>query len=161
MCSCNPKYFLFILLGLAFLQMGHSQRDLQNRLGVLFFICINVVISTLSPYLHIFADDRKRIIKERASDCYRGYVAYLAKIFSDWPALLIVNLTYHTALYWTIGLQTGSGNYFFFILIILVLVVFCTGIFIDNQCCISECASCKRCRSHFLNYIRHIWWKFS
>ena len=115
--------FFYIFLGLAFLQMGHSQRDLQNRLGVLFFICINVVFSTLSPYLHIFADDRKCIIRERASDCYRGYVAYLAKMFSDWPALLIVNLTYHTALYWTIGLQTGTGNYFFFILVILILVV--------------------------------------
>lgn len=113
-----------VILGLAFLQMKYTQRGIQNRLGILFFIAINVVFTTANPYLLQFPEDKERIQRERATDNYSGWSAFIAKMLSAWPALLLVNFAYLTGLYWMLGLQGTAGHYFTYVAILLTLVIF-------------------------------------
>src|SRR5690606_34760178 len=91
---------------------------------ILFFLIINVVFTTMNPYLNMFPEDRARIVRERASDSYRGWTAYFAKLISAWPTLMLVNVVYASALYWMIGLQAKASKFFIFVLIVLLVALF-------------------------------------
>ena len=41
---------IFLLIGFVFFQIGNDQASVQNRTGVLFFVCINQVKSYWAPH---------------------------------------------------------------------------------------------------------------
>lgn len=118
----------FVVLGLAFMGISNDQRGVQNRLGILFFICINQVFNTFNPYLNAFPMERALIAKERSSDSYSGYAAFLAKLMVSWPLMLLSNICYLSGLYWIIGLKGNAYNFAVFVLIGLALVMFAQAI---------------------------------
>lgn len=125
---------LILLLGLVFLQLGHSQTDIQNRIGVLFFFVINITFTIISPILNIFPLEKKIISRERAAGSYRSFSVFVAKALSLLPTLFIINTIYATALYWMVGLKSNAGAFFSFLVYIwaLILVALSLGLVIGS-----------------------------
>lgn len=65
--------------------------------------------------------DQKRIIKrERAAGSYRSSSAFLSKIASSVPLILIGNIILAVPVYWAVGLAATVQQFFTFLLIVFV-----------------------------------------
>ncbi|RKP19060.1 P-loop containing nucleoside triphosphate hydrolase protein, partial [Rozella allomycis CSF55] len=116
--------FLTVILGLVFLQIGFTQQDIQNRVGVLFFIIINIAFTTLTPLINEFPLEKPLIVRERFSKSFRISSLYIAKVLAGLPILLLGNFIYGSALYWMIGLKYDAGAFFSFLTFLVGLVIF-------------------------------------
>eukprot|EP00842_Homolaphlyctis_polyrhiza_P003323 jgi/Hompol1/3992/HPOL_000688-RA len=111
---------IMLLLGFIFFQSGDDYAGTQNKVGVLFFMCINMTFSTVMPMLAVFPLERAIITRERAAGTYRASSVFLAKWISTLPMLIVSVLVFAIPVYWMIGLRNDIGRYFMFILILLV-----------------------------------------
>ena len=119
-------------MGFIFFRLGTTQAGIQDRLGVLFFICVNQTFGTVMPTISVFPEQRQIIKRERAAGTYRTSSAYLAKFMSTLPLTYAGALLLAVPVYWMIGmllrssllilsgLQNNIIKYFTFICIVLV-----------------------------------------
>ncbi|KAK1348560.1 hypothetical protein LUQ84_002165 [Hamiltosporidium tvaerminnensis] len=118
------KIIFLLLLGLTYINLGYSQDAIQSRVGVIFFILINSVFGTAGPLLNIFPKEKRIIQRERRSGMYDGVTAYLAKFIALIPFIIILTITYISAVYWMIGLYPSAGRFFIYLLIQASLLLF-------------------------------------
>ncbi|KAJ3046553.1 hypothetical protein HK097_000762, partial [Rhizophlyctis rosea] len=114
---------ILLLIGFVFFQIGNDQASVQNRTGVLFFICINQTFSWLMPIITVFPLERRIILRERAARSYRTSSIFLAKAISQWPLAAIASLVLTAAVYWLIGLNPNIARYILFMVISQCLVL--------------------------------------
>lgn len=118
--SIGQAVFVAILISVLFLQVKNDSSGIQNRLGVFFFLCINLTFGTIMPQIGVFPEQRRLIKRERAAGSYRPSSAYIAKIVSSLPLLIIGNLVLTIPIYWAVGLRATVSQFFTFIVIALV-----------------------------------------
>lgn len=112
-----------IIVGLIFMNMDLSFAGIQNRIGSLFFIAIQLAFGNVMPTIIVFTLQKQIIKRERASGTYRASSAYLAKIFSQFPVTILATLLFGIPVYWIIGLQPVADKFFIFLLAICVHAV--------------------------------------
>ena len=100
--------------------MPLNQAGVQNRIGVFFFLCINLTFGNVMPTIGVFPEQRQIIKRERASGSYRASSAYLAKFVSSLPLVLTGALLMAIPVYWMLGLTNNESEYFTFICITVV-----------------------------------------
>lgn len=115
---------LTAIFGLVFLQLGFSQQSIQNRVGLLFFIVINITFTVISPIVNEFPLEKRIIRKERESSSYRTLSLFIARILSGIPILLLANLIYSSGIYWMTGLKSNAGAFFIYLITITITVLF-------------------------------------
>ncbi|TPX31490.1 hypothetical protein SmJEL517_g05210 [Synchytrium microbalum] len=118
--TIGQSIFLTILLGFIYFRVGLDSGGIQNRIGVLFFVCINQSFGVIMPQLPIFVLQRSIVKRERAAGSYRSSSAYIAKALSTIPITLLGALLLGIPLYWMIGLQATAAKFFTFLLILAV-----------------------------------------
>ncbi|KAI9104127.1 P-loop containing nucleoside triphosphate hydrolase protein [Phlyctochytrium arcticum] len=116
------QFILFLLIGFVFFRIKNDQSGVQNRYGVLFFICINQTFSFLMPIITVFPLERRIILRERAAGSYRVSAAYFAKAVSQWPLAILGSLVFSAPVYWLIGLHPTASSYILFLVITQCLV---------------------------------------
>ena len=104
-------------MGFVFFRVTLDSAGVQNRIGVLFFICVNQTFGIVMPALSVFPLQRLIIKRERASGSYRSSSAFMAKIISTVPLTIAGALLLVLPVYWMIGLQPFASKYLLFILI--------------------------------------------
>jgi ABC-type multidrug transport system permease subunit len=92
-------------MGFVFFQVKNDASGIQNRLGFLFFICVNQTFGIIMPIIGTFPLKRQLYKRERASGTYRCSSSYLAQAVSTLPLLTCVVLLLSVPIYWMIGLQ--------------------------------------------------------
>lgn len=113
--------FLCLLLSFVFFQLNNDFAGVQGRLGLLFFVSINVVFTTVVPLLSIFAVDRAVLLRERAAAMYRVLPGYSAKFLSLLPMSFFLLLLFAIPLYFIVGLTMPFDRLLVFLTIILAL----------------------------------------
>ncbi|KAJ3179549.1 ATP-binding cassette sub- G member 2 [Gaertneriomyces sp. JEL0708] len=108
------QLLLFLLLGFVFFRIDRDAAGVQNRVGVLFFICINQVFSFLQPIITVFPLERRMILRERAAGMYRISTAYAAKAISQWPTAAIASACFSIPVYWLIGLNHSFARFLYY-----------------------------------------------
>ncbi|KAJ3269080.1 hypothetical protein HDV01_001888 [Terramyces sp. JEL0728] len=93
---------------------------IQNRIGVFFFLTLNMTFGNVMPTVNAFPETKKLIKRERAAGSYRATSAYLAKVASTVPLVFVVVIILGTPLYWVVGLYNNVANFFTFLLILLI-----------------------------------------
>ncbi|KAJ3038431.1 ATP-binding cassette sub- G member 2 [Rhizophlyctis rosea] len=116
-------FIIFLLIGFVFFQIKRDQASIQNRYGVLFFICINQTFSYLMPIITVFPLERRIILRERAAKSYRTSTVFLAKSISQWPLAAISSLGFTLAVYYLVGLNHLWTRYILFVVISQCLVL--------------------------------------
>lgn len=107
-------------MGFLFFQVGMTPAGIQDRLGVLFFICVNQTFGVVMPTINLFPAQKLIIKRERAAGTYRASSAFLAKFVSSLPLTYAGALILAIPVYWMIGLQKVASKYLTFICIVLV-----------------------------------------
>jgi len=111
------QIIMAILVGLVFLRLGHGQTDVQNRMGALFFILTNQIMTSLMGSVSSFHNNRPILFRERGAKLYNVGSYYLAQVFIDLPFNLFFPLVFGSVSYYLVGLNENVERFFLFILI--------------------------------------------
>lgn len=117
---------LAVIVGLIFLQLGHSQVNVQDRAGVLFFVMLNQMMNSLMSGITLFADERPVFLRERASRAYHVSSYFAGKSLSQLPQSIIYPLLFGCIVYYMIGLNSSAASFFKF-LALLVYASYASG----------------------------------
>lgn len=107
----------------------HSDfRDIQDRLGLLFFISIFWGVYPSFNAVFAFPQDRAVFMKERASGMYTLSSYFMARIVGDAPMELILPTLFLSIAYWMCGLKPEVGAFLLTLLILLAYVLVSQGL---------------------------------
>ncbi|KAJ3088572.1 ATP-binding cassette sub- G member 2, partial [Quaeritorhiza haematococci] len=118
--SIGQGLVIMLIMGFVYWRVSNDAGGVQNRIGVLFFICVNQTFGVVMPTIGIFPEQRQIIKRERAAGTYRVSSAYLAKLVSTLPLNILGSLLLSVPVYWMIGLQPDAAKYLTFIVIVAV-----------------------------------------
>jgi ATP-binding cassette subfamily G (WHITE) protein 2 len=113
-----------VLVGLIYLQIDDTQETgVKNRLGAIFFITINQVMSNLSS-IDLFIKERVFFIHENASGYYHVSTYFIAKLLCDLiPLRIIPSILFSSIVYFMIGFQPTVEKFFIFYLAVFITVL--------------------------------------
>lgn len=111
-----------LLLSALFRGVRDDQEGVQNRLGCLFFITLNLAYGAALPSINLFAAEKLIVIREQASGAYTTSAYYLSKLVAELPKLSS-KLLFCVIVYWTVGLNPEPARFANFVAIILCEVL--------------------------------------
>ncbi|KAK6129588.1 hypothetical protein DH2020_036659 [Rehmannia glutinosa] len=107
----------------------HSDyRDIQDRLGLLFFISIFWGVFPSFNAVFAFPQERAIFMKERASGMYTLSSYFLARITADLPMELILPTLFVSITYWMTGLKPELSAFLMTLIVILGYVLVSIGL---------------------------------
>jgi ABC-type multidrug transport system ATPase subunit len=83
-------FFFAVLLSLIFQRLGHSQRSIQDRTGLLYFVLINQSFTSLENVVNVFPYERKMVCGEIWSGAYKTSSYYMARVICELPVQFIL-----------------------------------------------------------------------
>lgn len=113
--------FISLLLSFVFFQLDSDFGGVQGRLGLLFFISINLIFTTVNVLLPVFAMDRAILMRERSGATYRVLPSYSAKFISLLPLSLFFLILFATPIYFITGLTMPFDRFLVFLLMLAAL----------------------------------------
>jgi ABC-type multidrug transport system ATPase subunit/ABC-type multidrug transport system permease subunit len=117
--SFSQALFISFLISILYWRVGNDAGGIQNRLGVFFFITINLTFGVVLPSINVFPEQKRLIKRERAAGSYRSSSAYLAKWISNIPLVVLGNIIMAVIVYWTVGLQATVKQFLTFVAIVV------------------------------------------
>ncbi|KAJ1985784.1 hypothetical protein H4R33_003763 [Dimargaris cristalligena] len=112
-----------LFMGFTFFQLETTQSSIQNRVGFLFFIPIDLAFGVVVPMLTTFTLQADIMTRERSGGAYRVSSFYLAKFLTELPFWLLFNAVYLTVIYFLAHLQYDAIKFFTYLGICLMHVV--------------------------------------
>lgn len=107
----------------------HSDyHDIQDRLGLLFFISIFWGVFPSFNAVFAFPQDRAIFMKERASNMYTLSSYFMAKITGDLPMELILPTSFLCITYWMTGLKPEISAFATTLIVVLGYVLVAQGL---------------------------------
>ncbi|XVF63293.1 hypothetical protein PTKIN_Ptkin09bG0076300 [Pterospermum kingtungense] len=114
---------------LAGLMWWHSDyHDIQDRLGLLFFISIFWGVLPSFNAVFAFPQERAIFMKERASGMYTLSSYFMARIIGDLPMELILPTVFLIVTYWMAGLKPDLVAFLLTLLVLLGYVLVSQGL---------------------------------
>jgi len=115
--------------------LKRDEYGIQNRVGVFFFLVMNMIFGNLSA-VELFIKERPIFIHESASGYYRISVYFLAKVVCDLIPLRLVPITAFSAIvYFMTGLDNDVIKFLIFTLtLILTSLCACSVAFFVSAC---------------------------
>ncbi|KAL9245486.1 hypothetical protein vseg_019132 [Gypsophila vaccaria] len=102
--------------------------DVQDRLGLLYFISIFWGVFPSFNAVFAFPQDRSIFTKERASGMYSLSSYFMARITGDLPMELILPTVFVTLVYWMTGLRPEIWAFFMTLAVVIGYVLVAQGI---------------------------------
>eukprot|EP01006_Ploeotia_vitrea_P022963 TRINITY_DN55409_c0_g1_i2.p1 TRINITY_DN55409_c0_g1~~TRINITY_DN55409_c0_g1_i2.p1 ORF type:complete len:635 (+),score=62.75 TRINITY_DN55409_c0_g1_i2:77-1981(+) len=107
--------FFAVIVGLIYFKLDKTTTGLQNRVGAIFFIIMNMVFGNMGA-VEIFLKERTVFIHERSSSYYRVFSYLVAKIFMDVvPLRIIPTGMFVIVVYYMVGFRNTIYNFLAFI----------------------------------------------
>lgn len=107
----------------------HSDyRDIQDRLGLLFFISIFWGVFPSFNAVFAFPQERAIFMKERASGMYTLSSYFMARITADLPMELILPTLFLSITYWMTGLKPELSAFVLTLIVLLGYVLVSIGL---------------------------------
>ncbi|GFZ09768.1 ATP-binding casette family G25 [Actinidia rufa] len=105
-----------------------DMRDVQDRLGLLFFISIFWGVLPSFNAVFAFPQERAIFMKERASGMYTLSPYFMARIVGDLPMELILPTIFIAITYWMTGLEPELGSFLLTLIVLLGYVLASQGL---------------------------------
>ncbi|KAK9828718.1 hypothetical protein WJX72_001697 [[Myrmecia] bisecta] len=100
--------------------MDYTQKGINDRLGILFFIAIFTAFGNLMAMLNTFPTEKAIVNRERAAKSYRVSPYYLTKLLAESPARLVQTILFVCIVYWAVGLNPSASRFFIFICVLVL-----------------------------------------
>mmetsp|Transcript_32746 Transcript_32746/g.91709 ORF Transcript_32746/g.91709 Transcript_32746/m.91709 type:complete len:672 (+) Transcript_32746:342-2357(+) len=130
---------LGVLIAGIFYKIDDSQEGVNNRLGILFFVMLNVIF-LVANLPELWFNDRRLIIQERAAKHYHPTAYFLAKIVTDIPWRMAGLMLYSVGIYFLVGFDPEVDKFFKFIAVGACAVLAAQG-FVIILCCSAPSAT--------------------
>ncbi|KAJ2699964.1 hypothetical protein FB645_005146 [Coemansia sp. IMI 203386] len=104
--------FMALLIGFMFFYLKHDALSINNRLGVLFIICVNATFPVIMPMLTLYYKERDIMVRERSSATYRVTSFYMSKLTTFIPIALVSNTVFFIGVYFISHLVFDAGKFF-------------------------------------------------
>lgn len=116
-----------LIVGLIYLDVGRSetlglQDQVQNRMGSLFFLVVNMFMLSATGVLSIFATEKFVFMREYSSGYYSLPAYFLSKTLVELPFQVLFPIVLVSIEYWMIGFQNIFYKY---VIMALVAVLVC------------------------------------
>lgn len=105
------------ILGFVFWNMQMDFAGVQNRVGSLFFIVVNLMFGNIMPTIMAFTLELQIIRRERSAGTYRAISAFVAKLISHIPLVIFSTVLFAVPVYWMMGLQPVMEKFLIFIFV--------------------------------------------
>ncbi|KAL1543953.1 ABC transporter G member 25 [Salvia divinorum] len=115
------------LLG-GFMWWHSDYRDVQDRLGLLFFVSIFWGVFPSFNAVFAFPQERAIFMKEKAAGMYTLSSYFMARITGDLPMELILPTMFLSILYWMTGLKPELSAFILTLLVLLGYVLVSIGL---------------------------------
>eukprot|EP00270_Netrium_digitus_P015692 TRINITY_DN553_c0_g1_i4.p1 TRINITY_DN553_c0_g1~~TRINITY_DN553_c0_g1_i4.p1 ORF type:complete len:313 (+),score=108.37 TRINITY_DN553_c0_g1_i4:119-940(+) len=102
-------------ISILYSDISDNQKSIQDRQGVLFFVCIFFAFNGIFQMITTFPMERGIINRERASKSYRISAYYPAKVLSEWPIRIVPAILFSVVMYWPAHFQREAGRFFIFL----------------------------------------------
>ena len=133
--------FFGLLLGGIYSNIGNSQKSIQNRVGLLFFVGINSSFTAVLAVLNVFPKEKVIVNRERSARAYDVFSYFAAKVLVEIPLNVLPPVVYGCILYWIVGLNPNTFGYFLLILMLSVTLAISLGLWVSSFAPSPEAAS--------------------
>eukprot|EP01041_Mallomonas_annulata_P000999 gene999-1965_t len=115
--------FFALIIGGIYSSTGNNQKSIQNRIGLLYFVCINQVFNSLLGALNTFPKEKIIVNRELSSRAYNTAVYFFAKFLVELPSALLPSFVFAVIIYWISGLNPQGSRFVIFFLILNLITV--------------------------------------
>lgn len=115
--------FMALVIGLIYLRTQYYQSNVQDRIGVLFFMMDFAAMSSLFSALSTFPADLAVFLRERGSKTYHVSSYFLGKTLAEIPHQILFPTLFGAIVYWIVGLNPSVDRFFIFLLTLFVIAV--------------------------------------
>ncbi|GAB0492016.1 hypothetical protein MMPV_003275 [Pyropia vietnamensis] len=122
------------LVGIMWFQLEQTERTLDERVSILFFICVFFSFIPMFSAIFSFMPAEGPVLqKERSSGAYRLSAFFVAKTTVETPVELLYPALFSLVAYWMAGLRASAGAYVLhlFILALVTLTAQSIGLFVS------------------------------
>ena len=98
------------MTNLVYERLGTGIGSIQNRTGVLFFMCINCIVNGINAVVNLFPDERGVFLREQSSGMYSVLSYFSAKYTAEIPRFIIVPSILTLVCYFILGLNLNSWD---------------------------------------------------
>eukprot|EP01038_Epipyxis_sp_PR26KG_P006015 gene6015-8285_t len=120
--------FFALIIGGIYSNIGHSQRSIQNRIGVLFFVVINQTFPAYLGVLQSFPNEKYIVNRERSGQAYNTLSYFAAKVLVEIPLNVMPVIVYCCIIYKLIKLNPDHFGLFILILMLHNLIAVSLGL---------------------------------
>lgn len=125
--TCVISSILALIIGGIYSGLDTSQRSIQNRNGLLFFLSVNLAFNGCFGVLNSFPKEKVIILRERSNNAYSITSYFISKFLIEMPVKIIPGMMYSFIVYFMVGLQTSRFGEFFGIVILQGLTAVSLG----------------------------------
>eukprot|EP01038_Epipyxis_sp_PR26KG_P011115 gene11115-14918_t len=122
----STQLFFAILLALIYQNLGHSVKNAQDRIGLIYFIILNQTFGPLVGVLNVFPSEKIIVYKEVTNQSYNLAIYYVARVLSEIPKIIIVSVMFCSILYWSVGLNPNPIRFIIF-MVVIIIQTFCSA----------------------------------
>jgi ABC-type multidrug transport system ATPase subunit/ABC-type multidrug transport system permease subunit len=126
--------FIALVMGLIYLRLGHTNTNLSDRTGALFFAVVFTSFGGILGPFFGFATERKLFLFQQQDGLYSTSVFYVGKIAAEMPMFVLTSTVWSVIFYWMCNFRPGAGHFFIYwiVTILVVNVAYAYGMFIVN-----------------------------
>mmetsp|Transcript_26825 Transcript_26825/g.43807 ORF Transcript_26825/g.43807 Transcript_26825/m.43807 type:complete len:755 (+) Transcript_26825:191-2455(+) len=106
--------FMTIIIGLIFLHIQNNQIGAYNRQGALFFLAIQLMLSSTFGILSVFGAEKPVFAREYMAGLYDTASFFVSKVLVELPTNIFNPLLFVSICYWMIGFQPSAEKFFIF-----------------------------------------------
>jgi len=103
--------FIGLFISLVYLQVGLGQSSIQNRSGVLFFLCGGGTMNAAMGTVAIFASEKSVFTREYGARMYSLPAFFFSKLGMELPLRIIFPIVQASFMYFAVGLSKTAGQF--------------------------------------------------
>eukprot|EP01091_Cochliopodium_minus_P013322 TRINITY_DN4268_c0_g1_i1.p1 TRINITY_DN4268_c0_g1~~TRINITY_DN4268_c0_g1_i1.p1 ORF type:complete len:674 (+),score=153.72 TRINITY_DN4268_c0_g1_i1:30-2024(+) len=106
--------FFGLIMGALYFKMQIIEPKVRNRLGGLYFVVLQNVLTNLISDLFTFPREREIYLREESNSAYSVLPYYFSKIVAELAFQIVIPLCYTPIVYYMFGLQNDASKFFIF-----------------------------------------------
>ncbi|KAH3760906.1 ABC2 type transporter superfamily protein [Pelomyxa schiedti] len=110
-----------ILMFAIYWQMDNSQAGIRNRMGMLFFSSMIMLLFGMLSVLFVLPKEYAVLLRESLNNMYSPAVFLQSKIITDTPLQIIFPLIFSLLVYFTCGLNLSVDKFFIFTAVMVLI----------------------------------------
>ena len=120
--------FFALFLSALYSETDNGQKSIQDRTGILFFVCINQSFGGIFNTINTFVVEKAIVMRERQAKSYYLSSYYITKVLTAMPIDIITPLLFACIIYWIVGLNPDPFAFFMFCIITIAVSLAAIGL---------------------------------